>query len=67
VKETAILRRVRQFLCRHNDTYEEWTEVDRRPGLLLDNVTRLRTLWRCNACGKEVRRARSNGSTMEGD
>lgn len=49
-----------RFLCQHNDTYEEWAEVERIPGMFLDTVTRQRSLWRCNNCGKEIRRSRSD-------
>lgn len=53
-----MLRRLRQWFCPHNSTIEEWEEVNRVPGVLVDTVTRERTLWRCETCGKEVRRKR---------
>lgn len=43
-------------LCSHSDTYEEWTDISHR----LFTTTRLRTLWRCENCGKEVRRSRED-------
>jgi hypothetical protein len=50
---------LRRLLCPHHDTHEEWTEIDRDYVLGLGSVptiTELRTLWRCNRCGKEKRR-----------
>lgn len=60
-EKVRLWRRLRRFLCSHPDTYEEWAEIDRDYKLGLTSlpvVTSLRTLWRCELCGKEVRRSR---------
>lgn len=64
----SVLTKLRQSVCSHPDTTEEWTEVRRTPGLVYDTVTHLRTLWRCEKCGKEIRRQRADvDGTEAGD
>lgn len=50
-----VIKRLRQRLCPHNDTYEERENLETvtRQGVRYD--VNQQVSWKCNSCGKETR------------